>query len=103
MSGFDQFRWDEGLWDGAAGPPPSPATGPAIFLGVIDAARVFLGDVNALLPLGIIAPVPALAPAFLGKINGRFSIGLLNAGAQRLGAVQGAAIRLGNMPVRAGM
>jgi hypothetical protein len=79
MGGFDQFLWDDDLWDHL--PPEVITPGQAsVFLGLIDAAPVRLGLANALLPLG-----------------------LVNAAGQRLGTIQAAPYRLGKIPVRTGM
>lgn len=57
----------------------TPTGRPAVFLGLIDAE-----------------------PVFLGKVDGRLSLGLVNAAAEKLGVMEGAAIRLGKIPIRAG-
>lgn len=80
----------------------APTGRPAVFLGLIDAAPVFLGHVDAALSLGILAPVPALGPAFLGLMDGNLPLGIVNAVAAKLGVMQAAAMRLGKMPVRRG-
>jgi hypothetical protein len=76
-------------WFGTA----TPTARPSVFLGLIDAAPSFLG---------ICAPESALAPFCLGFMDGHFSLGIINAAAQRLGEMQGGALRLGKMPARKG-
>ncbi len=80
----------------------TPTARPAIWLGTIDASPVFLGKMDAALPLGVLAPEAALSPLCLGFMDGNLSLGVMDAGAEKLGTMQGAPIRLGKMPVRRG-